>query len=1240
MSERVDPLDRTDAAQSEASPPASEVSTSSVKVKSTRKKWKVKQQQKGRGKTEQVVDAQAAVGDDVLDGSVDAFDGAGFVMVNLRNEVEEMAVVATDEGFASVRVVDVDQKEEEKEEEEKKKKAKEGEKQVKRRNMRKKTKKKKKEEKALIEEGVVQEMSKDAGEEKVTEKKKKKPKKKKEVKTVKEEEVAGALSKDVGEEKAVKKDDVTGALPKDAGKEKATDKKKKKPKKKNEKKTVKEEDVKEALSKDVGEEKAVKEEDVNGALPKDAGEEKVAEKKKRRKKNKREMKPTQQLLETVESAGVEKVLVVGDEKKKKHKLKKKAVARKVSLGSRDVEEKQEVTTSRAEDEMNATDVVAKNNKERVEHATQQVQQVEGDKVSSLQNESGTSKKLNVKARKNAREHGPVTYTEYLDHDVVIRGLEMGSLFQGKLRVNPMYRMDGYVTVDGLSVDILIKGMEDRNRAFDGDLVAVRLHPESAWKSLNDDRGRKAASEPMSSTAGVDQRALHSLWLPNVQVDQCFPARTPEDEVSVDMLKQTMTRLNEHVIEARKRPVATVVFVLAQGNANGFVGSLEAKTKVKDLSSPLPSDDNYAYFNADDPRLPRRIRIPRLQLPDEFVSRPLLYSNAMLCCCRIKAWSTKHQSPTGEFVKTVGEYTGIETGISAILFKHGLQAHTADFDSSILNELDEKYGASGEKWEIPSEELQNRRDFRDTQIFSIDPYNARDLDDALHIRVLDDARTKFEIGVHIADVTHFIEHNSLLDREARSRATSVYLANRVLPMLPRILCEKLCSLQPQVDRLAFSVVWQMNLDGTLVDGVDPWFGKSVIRSCCKLDYGSAQKMLDGAITEKHVDEWEEDRRPIADANPNITAATVIQSVKDLWSIGENRRAMRFETGAVSLNDVKLVFSLDAKGNPTRYGSYELKDSNRLVEEYMLLANYLVAQQLLRAHGPLAFLRHHPPPVSRSLDQTLERLDESDVKLDGRSTKQLAESLERVRQDRGEVTFAVVQALIIKPMKPAEYMVAGNGASPDSWRHYALNIPYYTHFTSPIRRYADVVVHRLLQESCVTGASSSNDDASKYADDNSRMAEYTSVAQNCNEKKMTSKKAETECDKVFLCAFVQHHGDIEVTGVVLGTGQKSFTVYILELGLEQRLFLQDMRLVGSWNGKKSELSIRLPTGSQAMQEKREVCVETGHEDTLDTSAEQKASGMVKLTFMKQLRMRMSTTKKMPLSLTFSVIAEKTG
>lgn len=867
-------------------------------------------------------------------------------------------------------------------------------------------------------------------------------------------------------------------------------------------------------------------------------------------------------------------------------------------------------------------------------------------------------------RANGDDDNKMVYTDYLARDVVTRGLEDGSLLQGKLRVNAMYRMDGYVTVDGISMDILIKGMADRNRAVDGDLVVIKLHPEEEWKSLGDasDDVSPVAPVPMIQQAAtvpskpeIDADALHSLWRPNVDSSKCIisSAEVMGDKESDanSKLKVQLANINERVRKCRARPTATVVFVLAAGNSGGFIGCLEPRTKMTDADAPLPSDDAYAYFNAHDQRLPRRIQIPRLQLPDEFIRRPLVYSKTMLCFCRIKTWSTQYRSPKGEFVKTVGEYTGIDTGISAILSKNDLQAHTLDFSSAILEELDAKYGTSGEKWDIPDEEVAKRRDFRDYQIFSIDPYNARDLDDALHVRALDEACTTFEIGVHIADVTHFIEYNSLLDKEAQSRATSVYLPNRVLPMLPRILCEKLCSLQPQVDRLAFSVVWQMNIDGTLVEGVEPWFGKSIIRSCCKLDYGSAQKMLDGTITSENLDEWEVDRRPIPGANSNITNTSVIQSVKDLWAIGENRRAMRFDTGAISLNDIKLVFTLDPKGNPTQFGSYQIKDSNRLVEEYMLLANFLVAQKLLQAHGPLAFIRHHPAPVERAMELTLGTLKEHALEIDGSATKRLSDSLDRVRRDHGETVFAIVQAMLIKPMKPAEYMVAGNGASPDSWRHYALNIPYYTHFTSPIRRYADVVVHRLLQENVTRGSA-------EPSNVSARLIEFTSVAQNCNDKKMAAKAAEKECDEVFLCAYVKHLSAVDVTGVVMSSGQQSFTAYIMELGVERRLFLKDLHISGAWDEKAKVLTIQLPTpkdkskkkknkqrrrkqeGADQKEEEKEESP-SASSPVADASAENDEESLpapprlLRLAFMTQVRLKMSATTKMPLALTFALV-----
>lgn len=827
--------------------------------------------------------------------------------------------------------------------------------------------------------------------------------------------------------------------------------------------------------------------------------------------------------------------------------------------------------------------------------------------------------------------GTPVYVEYVEHESVLKGLENGTYFQGRLRVNSRYRMDGYVTVDGISMDILVKGMEDRNRAFDGDLVAIELLPDAEWKPLKTEKEKegeesKPLVKPTSSSAPIDTNKLHSLWLPSIESAKCFVEHQEGEEKQVgndNSVKTKFAVIKEKIAAFQLRPTGKVVYILAQGNTQGFIGSLEPKTKPKDADTPLSSEDSYAYFNAQDERLPRRIQIPRLQLPDEFVSHPLTYSKTMLCFCRIKSWSTKYKSPMGEFVKTLGEYTGIESGISAILMRHGLLSHTLDFDSEILDELDAKYGVSGEKWTIPDEEVQKRRDFRHFQIFSIDPYNARDLDDALHIRALNSERTKFEIGVHIADVTHFIEPGLLLDKEAQDRATSVYLVNRVLPMLPRVLCEKLCSLQPQVDRLAFSVVWQMNADGTLVDGCEPWFGKSIIRSCCKLDYGSAQRMLDGSINNDNVELWEEDRRPIVGENAQITNASVIQSVKDLWAVGKRRRESRFDTGAISLNNVKIVFTLDDKGNPTTFGSYQLKDSNRLVEEYMLLANYLVAQQLLRAHGPLAFVRNHAPPITIAMEQTLEQLQENKMELDGTTTKSLSESLEQVRVKHGETAYVIAQALIIKPMKPAEYMVAGNGDSPEAWRHYALNIPYYTHFTSPIRRYADVVVHRLLQESLTCGDSLPVDDPTR--DVSGLLQAFTAVSQNCNDKKTTAKHAETECDLVFLCAYVKHHGAVEVTGVVMSTGPQSFTVYIMELGLEERIFLKNANLTGTYDEKTSNLAIRLRESKPKQGDKT-------------STAGNGTSKPIQLSFMKKLRLRMFATEKMPLKLEFTVLGEQ--
>lgn len=316
------------------------------------------------------------------------------------------------------------------------------------------------------------------------------------------------------------------------------------------------------------------------------------------------------------------------------------------------------------------------------------------------------------------------------------------------------------------------------------------------------------------------------------------------------------------------------------------------------------------------------------------------------------------------------------------------------------------------------------------------------------------------SVHIADVSYFLEEGTALDAEAHRRATSVYLVQKVIPMLPPILCEQLCSLNPNVDRLAFSCIWKMKADGTLCDE-PPYFGRTVIRSCAKLDYPTAQRMVDGLIPSKpscaarNGDEdsflrdlpeeiWEQRRRPVGHK-----AWECVRDVSLMHSVALNRRKIRLQNGALVLTKHKTTFRLDENGNPFEVSTYQLRDSNRLVEEYMLLANYLVAQELLARNGMSAFLRNHPPPKMDKLEDLQEVALKIGVELDISSAKNLQESLKAISSHANPLVSMAVTALLMHPMNLAKYLVVGD-TEPTAWRHYALSIPYYTHFTSPIRR----------------------------------------------------------------------------------------------------------------------------------------------------------------------------------------------
>jgi DIS3-like exonuclease 2 len=373
------------------------------------------------------------------------------------------------------------------------------------------------------------------------------------------------------------------------------------------------------------------------------------------------------------------------------------------------------------------------------------------------------------------------------------------------------------------------------------------------------------------------------------------------------------------------------------------------------------------------------------------------------------------------------------------------------------------------------------------------------------------------------------------------------------MLPRPLCEIACSLNENVERLAFSCVWRMNKDGSLVKNQKTWYGRSVIKSCARLDYSTAQNIIDNkvAIGENEMSEelWPISRRPTG----GHTVEQVADDVRLMNTIAQARRRLRMQNGALALNAVKLTFKLDDdRETPLMCEPYPIRDSNKLVEEYMLLANYLVAQRLITHTGGRACLRHHEPPVFEGLEKAADLAKEAlGFRIDIDSSEKLQRSLNRLaRECADDVLLKCVTELLKTPMRPANYIAAGE-IPREAWSHFALHIPYYTHFTSPIRRYADVIVHRLLQ------ASIDGQDAVEGFPMTEK--EIGVICGQCNEKKDGSRKAQERSDVVFLALYLRRFPMKSQMGVVVSVGEKAFTVFLPGLGVSSLVYLDEHK---SW------------------------------------------------------------------------------
>lgn len=438
-------------------------------------------------------------------------------------------------------------------------------------------------------------------------------------------------------------------------------------------------------------------------------------------------------------------------------------------------------------------------------------------------------------------------------------------------------------------------------------------------------------------------------------------------------------------------------------------------------------------------VPRDHRIPRLNIPftcwpDNFYQEAKKYENTLFLA-KIEDWYDTRFA-VGKITCNIGQSGDMISEARAILAQNDLDI--TPFGPEVRHlypRLD---------YTIPEDEIKIREDCRKLCVFSIDPPNCRDIDDAVSVRELDNGN--YEIGVHISDVAHFLAENTLLDEKVADKATTIYLVERAYHMLPDELC-MLCSLFPGVEKLAFSVFWEIT-EGA--DVLSHRFSKTIIHSCAQLAYDHAQAILE---ERDNAEEF------FPETYNGFEFKDIQKAIKILGKISSTFRKRRFDGGALKIDQPKVSFKLNANGLPESFCLYENKESHQLIEEFMLLANMTVAQRIYEDFPDLAFLRSHPPPSAFMMKQLAKALKPMGIKLEITSAGALHKSLmEHVSSaDLGKAM--VLNMLCAKPMTRAKYFCA-HGIDDDDFQHYALNVPVYTHFTSPIRRYADIMVHRYV------------------------------------------------------------------------------------------------------------------------------------------------------------------------------------
>uniref|UniRef100_H3DI20 Exosome complex exonuclease RRP44 n=1 Tax=Tetraodon nigroviridis TaxID=99883 RepID=H3DI20_TETNG len=537
--------------------------------------------------------------------------------------------------------------------------------------------------------------------------------------------------------------------------------------------------------------------------------------------------------------------------------------------------------------------------------------------------------------------------------------------------------------------------------------------------------------------------------------------------------------------AARKPTGKVVGIIKR-NWRPFCGMLNV-SQIKESTRHL--------FTPADRCIPR-IRIETRQ------ASALAGQRIMVA---IDGWPKHSRYPNGHFVRSLGKAGDKDTEQEVLLLEHDVPHQP--FSQAVLSFLPKM------PWSITAEDLARREDLRPLAVCSVDPPGCTDIDDALHCRELENGN--LEVGVHIADVSHFIRPGTALDREAANRGTTVYLCGRRIDMVPELLSSNLCSLRSNVDRFAFSCIWELSHDAEILK---TRFTKSVINSKASLTYAEAQMRIDDGTK-----------------NDDIT-----QSLRGLNKLAKILKKQRIENGALTLSSLEVRFHMDSETHdPIDLQAKELLETNSMVEEFMLLANISVAQRIYREFPDCAMLRKHPAPPPSNYDILHKASRSKNVEIRTDSAKALADSLDKASVDGFLYFNTLLRILATRCMMQAVYFCSGMDSD---FHHYGLASPIYTHFTSPIRRYADIVVHRLL---AVAAADSTYPD---LMDKHKQSA----LSSNLNYRHKMAQYAQRASVAFHTQLFFKSRGILNEEGFVLFVRKNAVVVLIPRFGLEGTVF----------------------------------------------------------------------------------------